>query len=101
MPLTANDLVYSQSTQRLYASVPSSQGSTGNSVAEIDPVAASITSQVFVGSEPAQLALADDNQTLYVGLSGAAANAELRGRDRRAATQPPTASAQVWRPPNA
>jgi Calx-beta domain len=72
VPLTANDLVYNQSTQRLYASVPSSQGSTGNSIAEIDPVAASITSQVFVGSEPGQLALADDNQTLYVGLSGAA-----------------------------
>src|SRR6185369_16332700 len=72
MTLTANDLVYNQSTQRLYASVPSSDGSTGNSVAEIDPVMASITRQVFVGSEPTQLALADDNQTLYVGLDGAA-----------------------------
>jgi len=72
MTLTANDLVYNQSTQRLYASVPSSEGSTGNSVAEIDPVMASITNQVFVGSEPTQLALADDNQTLYVGLDGAA-----------------------------
>jgi hypothetical protein len=72
IPIAANDLVYNQATQRLYASVPSSQGSTGNSVAEIDPVAASITSQVFVGSEPSQLALADDNQTLYVGLDGAA-----------------------------
>ena len=72
MTLTANDLVYNQSTQRLYASVPSSDGSTGNSIAEIDPVMASITNQVFVGSEPTQLALADDNQTLYVGLDGAA-----------------------------
>jgi sugar lactone lactonase YvrE len=72
MTLTANDLVYNQSTQRLYASVPSSEGSAGNSVAEIDPVMASITNQVFVGSEPTQLALADDNQTLYVGLDGAA-----------------------------
>ena len=72
MTLTANDLVYNQSTQRLYASVPSSDGSTGNSVAEIDPVMASITSRVFVGSEPTHLALADDNQTLYVGLEGAA-----------------------------
>ncbi|HYV09956.1 MAG TPA: Calx-beta domain-containing protein [Pyrinomonadaceae bacterium] len=72
MTLTANDLVYNQTTQRLYASVPSSEGSTGNSVAEIDPVAASITNQVFVGSEPTHLALADDNQTLYVSLEGAA-----------------------------
>jgi hypothetical protein len=70
--LTTNDLVYNQTTQRLYASVPSSEGSSGNSLAEIDPVMGSITSQVFVGSEPTQLALADDDQTLYVGLDGAA-----------------------------
>ncbi|HEU4837008.1 MAG TPA: Calx-beta domain-containing protein [Pyrinomonadaceae bacterium] len=72
IPLTTNDLVYNQTTQRLYASVPSSEGSSGNSLAEIDPVMGSITSQVFVGSEPTHLALADDNQTLYVGLNGAA-----------------------------
>ena len=71
MALSANDLVYNQTTQRLYASVPSSEGSTGNSVAEIDPVTATIPNQVFVGSEPTQLAQADDNQTLYVGIVGA------------------------------
>jgi len=70
--LTTNDLVYNQTTQRLYASVPSREGSSGNSLAEIDPVTGGITSQVFVGSEPRKLALADDNQTLYVGLNGAA-----------------------------
>ena len=71
--LSANDLVYNETRQRLYASVPSSEGSTGNSVAEIDPVMASIPNRVFVGSEPTHLALADDNQTLYVGLNGAGA----------------------------
>jgi len=70
--VSTNDLVYSQSTQKLYASVPSSEGSTGNSVAEIDPSIGSVSSQVFVGSEPTQLALADDGATLYVGLNGAA-----------------------------
>ena len=70
--LATNDFVYNQTTQRLYASVPSREGGSGNSLAEIDPVTGSITSQVFVGSEPRDLALADDNQTLYVGLSGAA-----------------------------
>ena len=70
--LTTNDLVFSQATQKLYASVPSSEGSTGNSIAEIDPVAGSITNQTFVGSEPTQLALADDGATLYAGLDGAA-----------------------------
>jgi sugar lactone lactonase YvrE len=71
--LSTNDLVYSQTTQKFYASVPSSVGSSGNSVAELDPVLGSISNQTFVGSEPTQLALADDGQTLYVGLDGAAA----------------------------
>jgi Calx-beta domain len=71
--LSTNDLVYSQATQKFYASVPSSVGSSGNSVAELDPVLGSISNQTFVGSEPTQLALADDGQTLYVGLDGAAA----------------------------
>jgi hypothetical protein len=70
--LTTNDLIYNQATQKLYASVPSSEGSTGNSVAEIDPVLGSITDQTFIGSEPTQLGQADDGETLYVGLDGAA-----------------------------
>src|SRR6185295_16539595 len=73
MTLSANDLVYNQGNQKIYASVPSNEGSTGNSIAEIDPVLGSVASQVFVGSEPTVLAQADDGQTLYVGLEGAAA----------------------------
>jgi hypothetical protein len=72
MTLATNDLVYNQGTQKIYASVPSSEGSTGNSIAEIDPVLASVTNKVFVGSEPNVLAQADDGATLYVGLDGAA-----------------------------
>src|SRR6185369_1953867 len=72
MALSTNDLTYNQGTQKLYASVPSSEGSSGNSIAEIDPVTAAITTQVFVGSEPTHLAQAGDNSTLYVGLDGAA-----------------------------
>ncbi len=72
MALSTNDLIFSQATQKLYASVPSNQGSSGNSVAEIDPVLGSISNQTFVGSEPTQLGQADDGQTLYVGLDGAA-----------------------------
>lgn len=72
MALDTNELVYNQGTQKVYASVPSSEGSSGNSVAEIDPAMGAITTQVFVGSEPTQLAQADDGATLYVGLDGAA-----------------------------
>jgi len=72
MTLATNDLVYNQGTQKIYASVPSSEGSSGNSIAEIDPVPGSITNKVFIGSEPNVLAQADDGATLYVGLDGAA-----------------------------
>ena len=72
MTLSTNDLVYNEGTQKIYASVPSSEGSTGNSIAEIDPVLGSITNQTFIGSEPTLLAPADDGATLYAGLDGAA-----------------------------
>jgi len=72
MTLSANDLVYNEATQKIYASVPSNEGSSGNSIAEIDPVMGAVTSQTFIGSEPNILAPADDGATLYVGLNGAA-----------------------------
>src|SRR5205807_2476078 len=73
LALAANDLVYDPGTRQIYASVPSSAGSTGNSITAIDPVSGALGSPVFVGSEPDKLALSDDNQYLYVGLDGAAA----------------------------
>jgi hypothetical protein len=69
--LPTNDLVYDRQTQKIFASVPSSAGSAGNSVTEVDPAAGSVGPSVFVGSEPNKLALADDGHTLYVGLDGA------------------------------
>ena len=71
--LNTNDLVSSNATQKLYVSVPSSQGSTGNSIAEVDPNIGSVTSSVFIGSEPTHLALANDGATLYSALQGAGA----------------------------
>ncbi|PYS63737.1 MAG: hypothetical protein DMF74_09040 [Acidobacteria bacterium] len=71
--LQANDLVYNQSNQRIYASVPSSQGSNGNSITTINPPTGAVGSSIFVGSEPDKLALSDDGQSLYVNLDGAAA----------------------------
>src|SRR5207253_2244655 len=71
--LPTNDLVYDQRTQKLYASVPSSAGAMGNSVAMIDPVSGKVGPFTFVGSEPGKLALSDDGKYLYVGLNGAAA----------------------------
>ncbi len=71
--LPTNDLVYDQPTQKIYASVPSVAGSIGNSITTIDPAAGTVGNSVFVGSEPKNLAQADDGQTMYVELEGAGA----------------------------
>jgi hypothetical protein len=71
LSLVTNDLVYNKPTQRLYASVPSSVGSNGNSITPIDPTTGTIDKAVFIGSEPDKLALADDGNTLYASLDGA------------------------------
>jgi hypothetical protein len=73
LSLPTNDLIYGPLSQSLYASVPGTAGAIGNTVTTIDPVAGSVGNSVFVGSEPNQLALADDAHSLYVGLTGAAA----------------------------
>lgn len=73
MELTTNDLVYNRFDGLLYASVPSSSGANGNSIAVIDPMTATILDTVFVGSEPGALALSDDGAALWVALTGASA----------------------------
>src|SRR5262249_42075027 len=72
-PVTANDVVYQSPTQRLYASVPSSAGAQGNSIARVDPTTGTVESTTWIGSEPNKLALASDQQTIYVGLDGSRA----------------------------
>lgn len=85
--IPSNDIVFSPLTQRLYASIPSSAGLMGNSIAIIDPVRASVVQTIFVGSEPNKLALSEDGATLYVALDGQAA---IRSIDllSRTASQP-------------
>jgi sugar lactone lactonase YvrE len=77
VPLRTNDLVYSAQSQQIYASVPSAAGANGNSVTRLNPETGEIGASLFVGSEPTRLALADDGQTMYVGLSGAGAVRKL------------------------
>jgi sugar lactone lactonase YvrE len=73
IPLATNDFVYNDANQTIYASVPSSAGSSGNSIVPINPITATVGNSVFIGSEPNKLALSDDHQTLYATLSGAGA----------------------------
>jgi len=70
--LPNKDLLYRQSDQKFYASVPSTAGTPrGNSVTRIEPSTASVENSVVVGSELGRLAFSDDEQTLYVGINGA------------------------------
>src|SRR6185369_1892804 len=71
LPLTTNDVVYDPVDGKLYVSVPSSAGSSGNSVRQIDPSTFVVGDPVLVGSEPNKLALSKDGSSLYVGLDGA------------------------------
>ncbi|MDQ3920050.1 MAG: hypothetical protein M3348_16415, partial [Acidobacteriota bacterium] len=71
LPLPASDVIYNAADKTLYASVPSSAGASGNSVAPVNPVTGEVGTPVFVGSEPNRLAMSDDGRTLYVSLDGA------------------------------
>ncbi len=70
LDLPANDLVWDPFAQVLYASLPSSYGVNGNSIAVINPTTGVITGYHFAGSEPGALALDSTSKNLYVGLNG-------------------------------
>lgn len=69
--LNTNDLVYDSVTDRIYASIPSSNGSNGNSIGVINPHTYELENTVFMGSEPSVLAISNDGQYIYSGFSGA------------------------------
>ena len=70
LDLPANDLVWDPFAQVIYASVPSSYGVNGNSIAVINPTAGTVTGFHFAGSEPTKMALSATSNYLYVGLNG-------------------------------
>ena len=73
LPLSGKDLIYNETTGKLYASVVSADAVRGNTVTTIDPASGNFENSVHIGSEPDKLAISDNRQTLYVGLSGAGA----------------------------
>ena len=70
LDLPANDLVWDPFAQLIYASVPSSYGTNGNSVAVINPTTGTVTGYYFAGSEPTKLAIDSTSKYLYVSLNG-------------------------------
>ena len=70
--LTTNDLVYDANTKRIYASIPSANGSNGNSIGIINPNTFTLENTVSIGSEPTVLAISDNGQYIYSGFEGSA-----------------------------
>lgn len=68
--LTTNDLVYDSVTNKIYASIPSANGSNGNSIGVINPNTYLLENTIFIGSEPTVLAISDNGQYIYSGFSG-------------------------------
>jgi hypothetical protein len=65
-----NDLAWDATASKIYVSMPGIQGDAGDAIAIVDPVAGTVTSSGFLGSEPANLSLSDTGQYLYVALYG-------------------------------
>jgi hypothetical protein len=66
-------VVYSPTTQKLYASVSGTSGPPrGDSITTIDPATGALGTSVSTGAgtEPDKLALSDDGQVLYLGYNG-------------------------------
>ncbi|MBD0373555.1 MAG: hypothetical protein ICV60_22165, partial [Pyrinomonadaceae bacterium] len=71
--LASRDIIYDPQRQLIYASVPGTAGSIGNSITAIDPQTNTIGASVFIGSEPGKLAISDNSQYVYAALDGSAA----------------------------
>jgi hypothetical protein len=69
--LPTRGLVNDPVRQRLYASVPGTSPTLGNSVVRLDPTTGKVEASVSVGSEPGPVAIDDGASVLYVGLDGA------------------------------
>jgi uncharacterized protein (TIGR03437 family) len=66
----ANSLAWDPSSQMIYLSLPSTDGSNGNAVQALNPATGSLGTNVFAGSEPNLLAVSSTGKYVYVGLDG-------------------------------
>ena len=82
-------MVYDSTRARLYAIVTAQATQNPNTLAIIDPAAATVTASLPIGANPTALALSDDASTVWVGLTGDHA---IRKVDMT--TTPPTVAAE-------
>jgi uncharacterized protein (TIGR03437 family) len=83
MDITVNDLVYDASRDRIYASVPSNQGTISDTVVAIDPGRAAVTASYPSGLNPRRLAISDDDSQLYFAMDSVNNGGEYLGEGLR------------------
>ncbi|MEK8180791.1 T9SS type A sorting domain-containing protein [Flavobacterium buctense] len=90
--IATNELVYSTHNGKIYASIPSANGSNGNSIGIINPTTISLENTVPIGSEPNVLAISSDGQTLYCGFNGTSSVRKFNVTNNTAGIQFPVGS---------
>jgi hypothetical protein len=76
--LTANALVWNPKQQVIYAAVAASSATNGSSITAIDPTTGNIVASQPMPAEPSLLAISDDQQYLYVGMTSTAVIVRLK-----------------------
>ena len=95
---TINDAVYDPGRHKIYASVPSSVGVNGNSIAVMDPDTALVERFIPVGSEPTGIEMTGDGHGLLVGFDGQNAIAEVDLVSERVVTIRPIRPGTIQEP---
>ena len=72
LKIATNDVIYNPFTGKIYVTIPSSNGSNGNSIGIINPSTMVLEKTIFIGSEPTIMDISDNGQYIYVGFTGSA-----------------------------
>jgi hypothetical protein len=72
-----SDLLWNANRGVLYVTMPGVEGAAGDAIGVVDPVAQTVSSSGFLGSDPYKASLSSDGQYLYVGLNGSNQIAQL------------------------
>jgi sugar lactone lactonase YvrE len=72
-----SDLLWDVTTANIYVSMPGVEADSGDAIGIVDPVAGTVTSSGFLGSDPAKITLSSDSHYLYMALNGANAIQQL------------------------
>lgn len=88
----ANDMVYSTYNSKLYVTLPSVNGSSGNSIGWINPLTATLEGTTPVGSEPSVMAISSNGQTIFCGFNGSSTVRKFDATNNTASIQFPLGS---------